>query len=422
MSPDAAMQVTDLLDPADFYLDRNGLIYAAVLELTQRREVADFVTVSAELDRRRQLADIGGPAYLTQLITAVPTSMHALHYARLVQRASLLRRLIQAAGEITQLAYSEEHSLDDVLRLALKRLESAVPAGLAEDALLAWKDSFMRWMEWQERRVDARGRPKVDLPWRSLSWVRPLRPGMLAVVAALPGMGKTIFAECCADHWARNGFKVAFFHYELSHQIMLDRRMCRWVTGLAEPMLLIEAGELSEAMHNAADVAYVWPGAIHYIHCDGWSVPRAAAQARRMISNNEADVVIVDYLQKAPYREVVKGINPAQMRGQDVEVLKSLAEREQIPVLLLSQMSREATHERRKTGHTIRDTGEALDKANLVITLHRDILDEPRDGYQVGDMSPIVRVRVDKQTLGRTGEGELVVNPRKFLMGDVVRD
>ena len=152
---------------------------------------------------------------------------------------------------------------------------------------------------------------------------------------------------------------------------------------------------------------------------------RVGLKARQLAGQGLADAVIVDYLQKARYQERVRGLTPAQLRGQDVEALKNLAEELGIVVLLASQMTREARSQRRKTRHTIRDTGEADEKANVVITLDREILEIPlRDPGGVlvadgGELSPEVILRVDKNTLGKTGEARLVLNGERFRLADM---
>jgi replicative DNA helicase len=107
IDPDAVIRIAAFLKADDFYQEKNGWIYQAILDLHERREPADFLTVTDELDRRRQLDEVGGPAYVMDLINAVPTAIHVEHYARIVERTSVLRKLIRAAGQIAQIAYEE---------------------------------------------------------------------------------------------------------------------------------------------------------------------------------------------------------------------------------------------------------------------------------------------------------------------------
>jgi len=297
-----------------------------------------------------------------------------------------------------------------------------------DEATMPFQESLVWYLSLLERRADERQteQPILAFPWQALKSYTPrLRPGTVAIVAAASGVGKTAFCECCAEEWARRGFRVAFFHFEMAHEVMLDRRTAR-LAGV--PIWELERGERSEDVDRITDLISRWPGEITYIHCPGWTMQRVALKARQLAGRGLADAVIVDYLQKARYQEAVRGLTPAQMRGQDVEALKVLAEELEIVVLLASQLNREAQKEKRKTRFNIRDTGEADEKANLVITLDREILEIPlRDaaGQLVadeGELSPEVVVRVDKNTLGRTGEGRLVLNGERFRLADMAEE
>ena len=115
IDPDAIIKVASTLRDADFYREPHQWIYRALLSLHERREPADFVTLVDELERNEQLEDIGGPAYITQLINSTPTAIYVDHYARIVERTATLRRLIGAANQIAELAYDESHDVDEVV-------------------------------------------------------------------------------------------------------------------------------------------------------------------------------------------------------------------------------------------------------------------------------------------------------------------
>ena len=112
IDPDAVIKIASFLAPDDFYREKNGWIYQAILDLHERREPADFVTLVDELERRDQIQQIGGATYITSLINSVPTAVHVEHYAHIVERTATLRRLIGAAGQIAALAYEEAQDVD----------------------------------------------------------------------------------------------------------------------------------------------------------------------------------------------------------------------------------------------------------------------------------------------------------------------
>jgi replicative DNA helicase len=125
IDPDAVVDVAELLTAADFYQEKNGWIYQAILDLNARNERADFLTVADELERRRQLKGVGGPAYVMDLINAVPTAIHATHYARVVEERAVARRVIRAAGQMTLLAYQEQ-DVDNLCTGVVTLVETAI--------------------------------------------------------------------------------------------------------------------------------------------------------------------------------------------------------------------------------------------------------------------------------------------------------
>lgn len=416
IDPGCLQEVGDVLLPGAFYRESHNLIFDALRSLNGSG--GDFVMLTNALEARGELQAIGGTAYLLALITATPTAAHAVEYARIVQDLATRRALLAELQRIAAGLYDASQPLENIQAQMQRAADTGfVQPGANQDNTLLWEQTFDTWAMWQLERAAERGKPRIDLPWSAFGpsgavTVRPLRPGTLAVVSAPPGVGKTAFAECCAEHWCRHGFQAAFFHYELSEQLMLDRRMARWS---GESMATIESGELTERMDLADETLKAWPGRIHYTYCEGWPVLRLAARARRMIRRKQAQVVIVDYLQKAPFREYVRGMTTAQMIGQDVEVLKALAEREQVPVLLLSQLSR--------AGELL-GSGDISRKANLVINLERKKLDvDTTFGGRIvpaGRLSPLTIATVEKQTIGDTGEAKLMFNGPRFLIADIV--
>jgi replicative DNA helicase len=303
----------------------------------------------------------------------------------------------------------------------------------SDKSVLLWLDSLSAFYDYQldrQAELDAMSRGEVaaraTLPWKALQktdrggFVSYLRPGAMVVIAADTSVGKTVAMECCAEHWARLGLQVAFFHLELPHNLMIDRRMCRHS---GDPLTLIESGAMTPAMEAATARMLNWKGGINYVHCPGWSASQIVAKARQMHQRGQCDVLIADYFQKfrLAYRN---GQNKADALGNAAEGIKTFLEQAGIPGMVGSQINRRADEFRRKQAKHIKGSGDIEDKANIVITMDRDILDVPVFDDQgvllanKGDRSPEVRVRVDKNTNGPTGDAELVINGARFLMLD----
>lgn len=427
IDPDAILRVSDWLADADFYLDRHKWIYAAIRGLNEQQTAIDYQTVCDRLAEDGHLAELGGAAYLTQLITSTPTAMHIADYGRTVYRLGTLRRLVQAAGAIARTAYQAGgDNLDAVIEKARRVIDSVAPDA-TDDAVLLWADSLEELIAQQLERVEEQAdvregmRVRVTFPWKAFERFKlRLRAGTVAVVAAGSGVGKTTFLECCAEHWAREGLQVAFFHLELAHQIMLDRRLVR-LSGV--PMDDVESGILTPPIYDAYEKMRQYPGGVHYVHCPGWSARRIANKARQLHAKGRCDVAIVDYLQKIGL-DWKSGTNKADALGDVVEVFKVLSEQLGRPLMLASQVNRAAEYATRVTGSHIRGSGEPHEKANIVIVLDRPLLDQAvRDERgqvvaQPGQRSPEVTVRIDKNTLGPTGETGLIINASRFRILD----
>lgn len=429
VDPDAILKVADRLTPDDFTDERHQHIYGAIYALYTQQAGIDYLTVveQARLDGHASTVQM---PYLVDLVNATPTALIVNSHARVVYRLATLRRLFFTGAKITQLAYGTRDDLDEVFEQARALLDAASPVH-SDGSLMLWLDSLRLFMDRQQKRLTdneerAAGQviPLAWMPWDGIRrMIEYLELGMLAVVAAASSVGKTTFMECCAEYWAKLGLRVAFFHFELTHQVMMDRRMAR-LSGVS--IGDIRAGYVDGRMQGALEAMEEWKGGITYVHCPGWTAERVVAAARKLQARGLCDVVIIDYLQKV--RLVGRaGQNEASWIANTVEAFKTMAEQLAVPVLLGSQLNREGQRFDRKTAAAIRGSGEVEEKANYVITLDRAILDEPARNEQgrivadEGDRSPEVRVRVDKNTMGTTGECEMVINGARFLMLDVAQ-
>lgn len=296
--------------------------------------------------------------------------------------------------------------------------------GKGEDsAVMTWPESFDFYEALLLKREQDANLP-VDqrklLDWHWQSWnnlIDPLEPGMLAVISAGDGQGKTIYAECLSEHWARRKNRVVFVHYELNRALMLDRRAARHTSitrrDLKSGNLTAEQRRLIMQMRPQM---ISWDGYITYLHTPGWTMDRTVQELKRLKSENQCDVVLLDYLEKnaASRRQLQMFGNSAYQREADnVEQIKNFAESTETPIVMLTQMS--------KTGKTkdideldrtaMRGAGEKSEKANIVILLQRDKVE---DGY-----SQLVNVRVDKNTVGATGQFTQWMEPEFFRVHEV---
>ncbi len=290
-------------------------------------------------------------------------------------------------------------------------------------AILTWPESFNlvdQLLEHYEQLAKTPPDERKLLTWPWGSWqklIDPLEEGMLGVVTAPDGAGKTIYAESLAEHWAAHKNKVVFVHYELNRKLMMLRRTARH-TGIIVRQL--KSGNLTpDQKRLVAEVRprlLAWDGYITYLHTPGWSMERTVAELTRLHADGECDVAVVDYLEKASAsrRQLqMFGPNIYQREADNVEQLKNFAEMTEVPTIMIAQMTKEGKGEKfSKMDRTdIRGAGEKSDKANLVILLKRERIE---DGY-----SNEVSVLIDKNTMGPTGAFTQVMQPEFFRVGDI---
>ncbi|MEA3335194.1 MAG: replicative DNA helicase [Chloroflexota bacterium] len=376
IDPDAVIKVASFLKADDFYQEKNNWIFQAILDLHERREPADFVTVSDELERRRQLDEVGGPSYVLDLINAVPTAIHVEHYARIVERTSVLRKLIRAAGQIAQLAYEE--TSEDVQEI-VDRAEQVV-FGIAENRTQRDLTPVRSIMADVVDRIDFlyhhRGEILgVPTGFKLLDrMLGGLQKSDLVILAARPSVGKTSMAISIAQNAARKyGKRVAIFSLEMSNE-QLVQRMLAAETGIDSQRLRMGNIHGEDEWHKLMEAA----GALSEAHVFIDDTPALSAmelrtKARRLYAEHDVDLIVVDYLQL-----MHGGTGRSENRVQEISAisrgLKGLARELNVPVLALSQLSRavEARQDKRPILSDLRDSGSIEQDADVVMFIYRE--------------------------------------------------
>jgi replicative DNA helicase len=294
-----------------------------------------------------------------------------------------------------------------------------------ENAVMTWPESFdlvdTMLKQYEETAAMPEGERRL-LSWPWSSWnnlIDPLEDGMLGVITAPDGQGKTIYAESISEYWAAHKNRVVFVHYELSRKLMMLRRTARHTSITTRDL---KSGHLTqEQMQRIASVRprlLAWDGCITYVHTPGWSMERTTAELEKLHNEGQCDVVVLDYLEKASAsrRQLqMFGSNTYQREADNVEQLKIFSESTSVPVLMVAQMSKVG----KQTGfdavdrNGMRGAGEKSDKANLVVLLKRERIGE---GY-----SNEVEVLVDKNTMGATGTFKQIMQPEFYRVGDIAK-
>ena len=335
----AIVRVADFLRPDDFYLDQHAQVYRAALNLYDRSDPIDLLTLAAELERMLVLERIGGQSFLGELESGVPTAANVEYYGRLVEEASTKRKLIAAGGRITGLGFDESTPAAQALDAAESAIYSIAEGRITQD-FVPLKDVLKEtWDQIEQIHKDQKfvsGVPSgfVDLDAKTGGFQR----SDLIIIAARPGVGKTSLTLNIAQNASINHkIPVAIFSLEMSEQQLVTRLLCseaavdsyRLRTGLLKdsewPRIAQAMGALSEAQIFIDDSPSI-------------SVMEMRTKARRLKSANNLGLIIVDYLQ------LMQGRNQ-ENRVQEISdisrSLKSLARELGIPVLACSQLSRE---------------------------------------------------------------------------------
>jgi replicative DNA helicase len=417
----AIYEIAVLLQPPDFYNEQNRWIYQACLALYERDEAINQITVAQEMERKGHLEAGGGVAYLSHLISIVPTSLDVEHYARIVYRLSVMRQLISAADRIAQIGYEADPDVDS----ALGRAEDALyklRSGRSSDDLTHISRVLDRYFEVQEAPEPGTTGP-VGAVMSSFDGLDQFLDGFqrsdLVIVAGRPSMGKTSLALNIARNAAvEQGACVALFSLEMSRESLVQRLLSS-ESGVNLRKLRFEHAQ-NEAderkIFNAMGVLSEVP--IYVDDTPLLHVVEMRSKARRLHMERGLDMIIVDYLQLMQ-GEGGRNDNRVQEISYISRSLKALARELNVPVIAASQLSRavEWRSSHRPQLSDLRESGSIEQDADVVLLIYRDDyyfteeewrLQHPEDEYPEG----IAQIIVGKHRNGPTGELQLRFVPR----------
>ena len=412
---EAIVRVASFLRAEDFYRESHAQIYQAIVDLFEQREPADFVTLCDTLERRNLLDAVGGPAYVTSLINAVPTSIHVEHYGRIVELAALRRRLIDVAGQIARLAYEEDRDVEEVIDRAEALLFQVTERRESKDLvqLRQLLNEYYDRIEYlQQHREELVGLPAgfIDLD-RLLGG---LQRSELVIIAGRPGMGKTSLGLSIAQNAAlKHKAVVAFFTLEMSGE-QLVQRMIASETSIDSRRLMVAdihelewerflkaSGDLSETLIFVDDTPSPTPLEIR-------------SKCRRLAAEYDLDLVVIDYLQ------LMAGGVRSENRQQEISYisrsLKGLARELRVPVVALSQLSRavESRQDKRPILSDLRESGSIEQDADVVMFIYRDEL-----YHELSDRRNIADIIVAKHRNGPTGQVSLRFSKEQTRFSDL---
>ena len=402
---DAVISAIEILKEEDFYREDNKAIYTAILNLYNRAEPIDIITVKSELESMGKFEQVGGLEYLAELPEKVPTTANAMKYIKIVEEKSTLRRLIKTANEIIELGYSPTEDVEDIMEGAEKKIFNIMQEknqkGYApiKDVLV---ESFTKLEELYNRKQHITGVPSgfTELDYRTAGF----HGSELILIAARPAMGKTAFALNIATNAAvKANVPVAVFSLEMSKEQLVNRILC------SESMVdsnKVRTGKLEEDDWTklAGAIGPLSEAEIFIDDTPGINITEIRAKCRKLKLEKNIGMVVIDYLQ------LIQGSNKrGGSREQEISEisrsLKILAKELDVPVIPLSQLSRAAEQrpDHRPMLSDLRESGAIEQDADIVMFLYRD------DYYnQDSEKKDIAEIIIAKHRGGSTGTVELL--------------
>ena len=409
---DAINRVLEVLTAEDFYRESHRKIFQAMMRLSDLREPCDLITLSTMLKKQAELEEVGGASYLATLVDYVPTAANVSYYCKIVKEKSINRRLISVATEIVTLGYDEQSDVNDLLDMAQKNIyeiseNKLRPQYVPVQAVL--KEAFTILKTLHDRKEHVTGTPTgyVDLDHMTAGF----QPGDLVIIAARPSMGKTTLALNIAEYASadpHNKKKVASVIFSL--EMGKEQLVMRFLASIAK----VDFGRMRTGHFLDSD----WPrltraaGILHdsKIFIDdspAISVLELRSKARRLKSEHDIGLIIVDYLQ------LMRGGPNPESRQQEISdisrSLKALAKELGVPVIALSQLNRELEKraDKRPMMSDLRESGAIEQDADVIMFVYREAVYcehcRKRDGSCTQNHDRNAELIIGKQRNGAIG-------------------
>lgn len=418
LDPGSIHVAVDILVPDDFYHQKHRMIYDTMLELYNKKEPLDIISVSSRLKEKKFLDDIGGSSYLTEIINCVPTAGNIKHHSEIVRKKSVLRNLIQSSDHISQLGYNEEEDIDLVLDEAEKKIFGISRLSLKQkfiDIKHALEDAWERFDRLHNSKGELRGTPTGFDELNNV--LAGFQKSDLIILAARPSMGKTALALDIARNVAcKHKIPVGIFSLEMSSQQLVDRLIAAeahvdsWKLRTGRLSSDDEFARIRDALDSLSSAPIFIDDEANV------NIMQMRAKARRLQAEHGLGLLIVDYIQLMVPR--TKTDNIVQQVTEISRSLKGLARELDVPILALSQLSR--TVESRNPPipklHDLRDSGSIEQDADVVMFIYRE------DKYKENSAKQnIAEILVEKHRNGPTGKIELYFNPEKVSFSSIER-
>jgi len=404
LRPGAIHEINDIIQADSFYASKHSQIYKIMLELSSKGEPIDILSVTHKLTEKGLLDQVGGSTYLSELTNAVPSSTNIKHYAEIVSKKHILRKIIEAGVDISELGFREEvENVFEILDQAEKRM-MGINNNAGSHAFRSLKDSLPEAWDRLEKLHESKGELRgVPTGFHDLDqYLSGLQKSDLIILAARPSMGKTTLAlDIARQAAAKNSIPTIIFSLEMSTQQLVDRLLAAeskvnaWNLRTGNLTSENEFSKIRDSLDRLSKAP------IYVDDMAGNSIVRMRSVCRRIRAEHGLGLIIVDYLQLMSTSK-----NYDSMVNQVTEIsrsLKALAKEFDVPVIALSQLSR-AVESRggRPRLSDLRDSGSIEQDADVVMFIHRE-----DKGKDESERTNIAEILIEKHRNGPVGKVDL---------------
>ena len=411
LDSDAIVEAMEYIEAKDFYRRSHQTIFQIMIDLNNRNEAIDAITIKEQLEQKKMLEDIGGVSYLSELTLSVPTAANVGYYAKIVEQKALLRNLIQTATDIVASGFEQEEDVESILDEAERKILE-VSEKRNRSGFLAIADVLGDSINNIEK-LSQQGEAITGLPtgYHALDKMTAgLQAEELIILAARPAVGKTAFALNIAQNvGTKTNESVAIFSLEMSAESLVNRMLCS--EGLVEAGHL-KTGQLSDEEWDNIIVAMgsLSKANIFIDDTPGIKISEIRAKCRKLHQEQGGlGLVLIDYLQ------LIEGTGRENRQQEVSEIsrqLKKLAKELKVPVIALSQLSRgvEQRQDKRPVLSDIRESGSIEQDADIVAFLYRDDYYRSEEGEdeEPQESNNVIEVIIEKNRSGARGTVELL--------------
>ena len=413
LDADSIIDAMEIIEPQDFYRRSHQIIFQAMIQLNDRNESIELITLKAEIEKSNSLEDIGGLTYLTELSQASPSAASIAYYAKIVDDKATLRNLIQTASRIVTKGFEQDEDVQSIVDQAEKSILE-VSEKRNSNGFQSIADVLNRTIE----NIDQLAQNNEEITGLPTGYAAldkmtaGLQKEELIILAARPAVGKTAFALNIAQNvGTKTDRSVAIFSLEMGAESLVNRMLC--AEGSIEASHL-RTGQLSEEEWRNLIVAMgsLSNASIYIDDTPGIKISEIRARCRKLAQEKgNLGLILIDYLQ------LIEGTGRENRQQEVSEIsrqLKKLAKELKVPVIALSQLSRgvEQRQDKRPVLSDIRESGSIEQDADIVAFLYRDDYyqreGDEEDGGEEPQNNNVIEVIIEKNRSGARGTVELL--------------